>query len=377
MTTVTLSNGNAAAPVLHVAFELGEKEWKLASTPGLGQKPRHRGVRRGDLAAVRAEIERAKKRFGLPVETRVVSCYEAGMEGFWLHRALLAAGIENHVVDSSSIDVKRRRRRAKTDRLDAAALVRKLVQFVGGDQRVWSVVRVPTPEAEDLRHTERELERLTDEQTALRNGIRGVLKTQGVRLDRLSRLPEQLEAVRLWDGGALPTELRRRVERLWERLQLVQKQIAEVRARQQQRVEEDTRVAEKARQLSLLKSVGPRLSWQLSTEIFGWRSFSNRRQLGGLVGLVPVPEQSGDLYREHGISKSGRSRLRASLIELAWLWLRYQPQSALSQWYQGKYAGGGKRLRRIGIVALARRLLIDLWKYVETGALPEGALTKA
>jgi transposase len=374
---MTQPQDNTAAAILHLALELGEKYWKVASTRGLAQTPRLRQVRSRDLPALLEEIERARKRFGLPAEGRVVCCYEAGMEGFWLYRALEAAGIETLVVDSSSIDVKRRRRRAKTDRLDAAALVRKLVQYVAGDMWVWSVVRVPAPEAEDARHTERELERLTDEQTALRNGIRGLLKTQGIRLERLSRLPEQLETVRLWDGRPLPPELRRRLERMWERLLLIQRQMAEVEERQRELAAGDTPVAAKARQLSLLRSVGPRTSWMLSTEVFGWRSFRNRRQLAGLVGLVPVPDQSGEQYREHGISKTGRARLRGNLIELSWLWLRYQPQSALSQWYERRYAGGGKRLRRIGIVAMARKLLVELWKYVETGALPEGAVTKA
>jgi transposase len=376
--TVTLGKeANTERAVLHVAFELGEKGWRLAFTTGLGQKPRQRKIGPGDLEALEREIARAKRRFGLAERTRVVTCYEAGMEGFWLHRALEARGIENVVVDSSSIDVKRGRRSAKTDRLDAAALVMKLVRYEEGDRKVWSVVRVPPREAEDLRHNDRELTRLSDERTAIRNGIQGLLKTQGIRGVRLRNFAEQLARLRSFEGEELGMELQARLLRQWERLQLVEEQIKAVEARRQELLAQTGRVAEKARQLLLLRGLGENLSWELSTEIFGWRTFENRRQLGGLVGLVPVPHQSGGSHREQSISKAGRVRLRSNLIEMAWLWLRYQGQSELARWYQRKFGYGGKRLRRIGIVALARRLLIELWRYLETGALPEGAQLKA
>jgi transposase len=371
-------NDNTAASILHVAFELAEKHWKLAFTTGTGQKPRTRQITAGDLGTVAQEIERARQRFKLPADARVVTCYEAGMDGFWLHRALVVEGYENVVVDSSSIDVKRRRRQAKTDRLDAAALVQKLVHYVAGQRRIWSVVRVPSAEAEDLRHNDREVTRLTDEATACRNMIRGLLKTQGVRLQTLRKLPEQLAEIRLWDGSPLMSELMSRLLRAWERLQLIERQIKEATDRRAELLQDPTSTtAQKARQLLLLRSLGPNMAWELSTELFGWRQFSNRRELGGLVGLVPVPYQSGESSREHGISRAGRARLRAGLIELAWLWTRYQRDSALTQWFEKKYGHGSRRLRRIGIVALARKLLVELWRYLETGALPEGALTKA
>jgi transposase len=377
MTTMT-RNGkdNAIAPVLHLAFELAEKSWKLAFTSGLGQKPRQRSVAGGDLEGVQREIARAKRRFGLPEESRVVSCYEAGMEGFWLERALKQCGIETLVVDSASIEVKRGRRTAKTDRLDAASLVMQLVRYLGGDKRVWSVVRVPPLEAEDLRHNDRELTRLGDEKTAASNGIRGLLKTQGIRLPGLRDFPKQLSRLRRWDGAELGEEFRARLLRLWERLQLIEKQIKEVTARRSALREQDTPVARKARQLLRVRGVGENTSWELSTELFGWRSFQNRRQVGGLVGRVGVPYNSGESSREQGISKAGRTRLRASLIELAWLWLRYQPQSPLARWFARKYGSGSKRLRRIGIVGVARRLLIDLWRFCEQGVLPEGVILK-
>lgn len=377
VTTMTRTEEDSEfVPVVYLAFELAEKNWKLAFTTGLGQKARQRSVAAGDLEAVEREIARAKRRFGLAEQTRVVSCYEAGMEGFWLHRVLEQHGIENVVVDSSSIDVKRGRRTAKSDRLDGAALVMKLVRFVEGDRRVWSVVRVPPPEAEDLRHNDRELTRLSDERTAASNGIRGSLKTQGIRLQRLRDLPGQLSTLRGADGAELGPELKARLLRLWERLQLIEKQIVEVKRRRSELMEQNTEVARKARQLLVLRGVGPNTSWELATEIFGWRTFQNRRQVGALVGLVGVPYQSGETHREQGISKAGRTRLRASLIELAWLWLRYQPQSELARWFERKYGGGSKRLRRIGIVGVARRLLIDLWRFCQSGVIPEGVVLK-
>jgi transposase len=378
LTTVTHNEDKQCGLVLHVAFELAEKSWKLAFTTGLGQKPRVRSVAGGDLEAVDREIASAKRRFNLPEEVRVVSCQEAGMEGFWLHRALEQRGIQSWVVDSSSIDIKRGRRTAKTDRLDVVALVRKLVQFREGQHHVWSVVRVPPAEAEDLRHNDRELTRLVDEQTALSNTIRGLLKTQGIRLGRVRDLPQELEGLRSGDGRELGTELKSSLRRVWERLQVVRTQIEEVKGRRTELLENsNTLIAQRARQLLTLRAVGENLSWELATEVLGWRTFRNRREVGGLIGAVPVPYQSGDSSREQGISKLGRRRLRASLIELAWLWLRYQPNSPVARWYRERFASGSKRLRRIGIVGVARRLLIDLWRFCETGVLPDGVLTKA
>jgi transposase len=363
--------------VLHLALELSEKKWILAFTTGLGQKPRQVTIPASDLIRLAREVEAAKRRFRLAGDVGVVSCYEAGLEGFWLHRALEQMGLENVVVDSASIDVKRRRRRAKTDRLDGAALVKKLVQFVAGDRKVWSVVRVPPPEAEDLRHNARELERLLSERTAAYNAIRGLLKTQGVRLKSLTRFGQMLQELRQWNGAELGNELKARLSRLWERVELLQKQIREVEERRGQLLAGESLAAAKARQLQELKAIGPTGSWGLATELFGWRKFSNRREVGGLVGLGGTPFQSGTVAHDQGISKQGRPQLRGLLVEMAWLWVRYQKESPITQWFEEKYADGGKRLRRIGIVAVARKLLVQLWKFLETGALPEGALTKA
>ncbi len=372
------TEGSGVCGVLYMALELSEEKWVLAFTVGLGQQPRKRTVPGGDVLGVMREIGSAKRRFRLSAEARVVSCYEAGLEGFWLHRALVAHGLENQVVDSASIDVKRGRKHAKTDRLDAGQLVKKLVQYESGDRKVWSVVRVPTPEAEDLRHNDRELLRLKDEQTAAVNAIKGLLKTQGVRLTgKLPDAPTVLESLQCWDGSALRGELRARLKRLWERLHLVRQQIKEAEKRRAELIAGPSQAGEVARQMMTLRGVGPTLSWTLAVELLAWRTFHNRREVGGLVGLAPVPYQSGTMNHTAGHAKTGRARLRASLTELAWSWIRNQDESALTRWFERRYAGGGKRLRRIGIVAVSRKLLIELWKYVTTGALPQGALTKA
>lgn len=372
------AEGSRSEGVLHMALELSEKKWTVAFTTGLGQKPRIRQVRGRDLEMLAFEVAKAKRRFGLEAETRVVSCYEAGMDGFWVHRALVEAGIENVVVDSSSIDTKRRGRHAKTDRLDASALVSKLVEYCAGNKKIWSVVHVPPEEAEDERHNARELRRLRDEQTALRNTIKGLLKTQGIRLDRVSRdFAVRIAELRRWNDTPLGSELQAQLMRLFERLQLVWRQIREIELRRTELLAGTTNAAQAARRLLALRALGETSSWMLATELYGWRNFRNRRQVGGLLGLVSLPWRSGDDAYDQSISRAGPTRVRASLIELAWLWVRYQPTSTLTTWFQAKYAGGGKRLRRIGIVALARRLAVELWRFLHTGALPEGALTKA
>ena len=372
------AEGSRSEGVLHMALELSEKKWTVAFTTGLGQKPRIRQVRGRDLEMLAFEVAKAKRRFGLEAETRVVSCYESGMDGFWVHRALVEAGIENVVVDSSSIDTKRRGRQAKTDRLDASALVSKLVEYCAGNKKIWSVVHVPPEEAEDERHNARELRRLRDEQTALRNTIKGLLKTQGIRLDRVSRdFAVRIAELRRWNDTPLGSELQAQLMRLFERLQLVWRQIREIELRRTELLAGTTNAAQAARRLLALRALGETSSWMLATELYGWRNFRNRRQVGGLLGLVSLPWRSGDDAYDQSISRAGPTRVRASLIELAWLWVRYQPTSTLTRWFQAKYAGGGKRLRRIGIVALARRLAVELWRFLHTGAIPEGALTKA
>jgi transposase len=367
-----------AVATLYVAFELGEREWKLAFTTGLGQRPRHRTIRARDLRRLDDELVAAKRRFHLAPEVPVRSCYEAGREGFWLHRALTARGIVNVVVDASSIEVNRRARRAKADRLDAEKLVEMLVRYAMGGRRVWHAVHVPTEAAEDRRHVERERQTLLQEQTRLRNRIQGLLATQGVSARLAGDVPAALGRVTRWDGTPLPVGLMARLEREWARCEVVAAELAALEAERRRALRTGTDAAAvTGRKLEQLRAIGPTGAWTLSTELFSWREFRNRRQVGGLVGLTPTPYQSGEERRELGIAKSGSPQLRALAVELAWLWLRYQPESALSRWYEARFAGGGPRLRRIGIVALARKLLIALWRYVEFDEVPAGAVLKA
>ena len=365
-------------PVLHLAFELADQRWKLAFTPGLGQRPRVRTVPARDLDAVRQEIARALARFGLPATTRVVSCYEAGRDGFWLHRALTALGIANQIVDSASIEINRRLRRAKADRLDAEKLVLMLVRATQGDPRVWRVVRVPSEADEAARQLSRELDAVTHDRTQVLSRIHGLLATEGVKLALTGDVPAALRAARRWDGTPLPAELVVRLERDWRQVEALTARRTTLQAQRRRDLATGTTPAHaQMRQLAQLKAVGVATATVLVREFFGWRAFRNRRQLGGCAGLTATPFQTGGSHREQGISKAGNRRVRTLMIELAWGWLRYQPQSELSAWYRAYVGGGGGRQRRVGIVALARKVLIALWRYLETGTVPAGARLKA
>jgi len=375
MTQVIPTEENSA--VLFVAFELSASSWKLAVGIG-GKRVREVKLEAGDLEGLAEELVAAKKRFGLAEDAQVVSCYEAGRDGFWLHRYLTGLGIRNVVVDSSSIEVDRRARRAKTDRLDARRLLGMLARYYGGDEDVWSVVRVPTVGDEDRRRAHREIERLKSEKTGHTNRIRGLLSLHGVRLGAITdSLAALLDSTRLYDGSALPAELRAELVREHERLVLVRRQLREMEQTRLARVKEQAPCDGKVSSLMKLKGVGINCAWVLGHELFGWRKFQNRRQIAGCVGLTPTPFQSGDSSRDQGISKSGNPRVRTLLIEIAWGWLRWQPATALSKWFMTKFGAGPGRMRRIGIVALARRLLIALWRFVEQGIVPEGAVLKA
>jgi transposase len=363
--------------VLNLAFELGNVEWKLGFSIGFGQRPRVRTIRAMDLEGLQREIELAKNRFDLPQTARVVSCYEAGRDGFWLHRYLAEVGIENLVVDSSSIEVNRRFRRSKTDRMDVEKLVDQLMRYQQGQKKVWRVVRVPGVEAEDRRQLHRELEDLKAERTQHTNRIKGLLAGQGVRLEVGSAFLEQLSAIRLWDGRSIAEGLKTRLEREYKRLQFIQDQIHELEAKRVEAIRRsESPEVEKVRQLLRLKGIGLNSAWVDTMEFFAWRDFHNGKEVGGLAGLTPTPYQSGESSRERGMSKAGNRHVRALAIEIAWGWLRYQPESELSQWYQRRFGDGSSRVRRIGIVALARKLLVALWRYLETGLIPQGAVLK-
>ena len=368
----------ASAPVLHLAFELGQAQWKLGFTTGLGQRPRERTIAARDLPALEQEIARAQARFGLPAAAPVVSCYEAGRDGFWLHRYLVAQGVGNHVVDSASIEVNRRRRRAKSDRLDVGKLLLQLVRYRAGERKALRVVHVPTVAEEDQRQLHRELLTAKRDRARVTNRMKGLLANQGVVVDLGAGVLEELDGLRRWDGTALPVGLRARLGREWAKVELFTGQIQELDGERAERLRSGTEPAvELVRRLLRLRGIGTNSAWLYVMEFFGWRQFRNRREVGGLAGLTPTPYQSGELSREQGIAKAGKRYIRAMAIEIAWGWLRFQPASALSQWYQARFGQGSSRIRRIGIVALARRLLVALWRYLATGAIPEGAVLKA
>lgn len=374
--TVNGASG-ASSAALYLAFELGEKEWKLGFTTGLGQKPRERKMAAGEVKALQEEVRLAKKRFDLPDTTEVRSCYEAGRDGFWLHRYLVAHEIQNLVVDSASIQVDRRAKRAKTDRLDVSQLLKMLIRYHAGEKKVWSVVHVPSVEAEDRRHLHRELLSLKGDRTRHSNCIKGLLVGQGVRLAVKADFLEQLDKVRLWDGSSVPAGLRARLEREFSAWQFADQHVNELEAQRTEllRTSHDPEV-EQVRQLLRLRALGDNSAWLYVMEFFSWRGFQNRRQVGGLAGLSPTPYQSGDEAHEQGISKAGNSPVRAMAIEIAWSWVRHQPDSELTLWFDKRFAHGSKRVRKIGIVALARKLLVALWRYLETGEIPAGALLK-
>jgi len=367
-----------AGETLMLAMELGESGWLLGFAGAFGEKPRRRKIASRDQKALLAQIAWAKERLGLARDARVVSCYEAGRDGFWLHRFLKAHGVTNLVVDSASIEVNRRKRRAKTDRVDLVALLDLLSRHLAGSAKpVWSVVRVPSMEDEDRRHLYRELKLAKKDRTRTSHRIKGLLANQGLTLDLRKDLRGQLERMRRWDGAPLAPGLRGRLERYIEDYNYLTGRIERLEGERRGILrEEQDPVLDKVRQLYTLKAVGINTAWAYGTEFFGWRDFHNGKQVGSMAGLTPTPFDSGQRDREQGIGKDGSRWIRAVAIEFAWGWLRFQPQSELSKWYQRRFGHGSKRLRKIGIVALARKLLIALWRFLETGVIPEGALLK-
>lgn len=363
-----------------VAFELSKSKWKLGViVPGSRKMSRYT-VAGGDLtalahffAAVRAKVARA----GKPV--RLLSCDEAGFDGHWLHRWLADRGVINHEIDPSSIAVNRRMRRVKTDRIDLDLLMRAFLAHLRGEPRALSVVRVPTAEDEDRKRRTRERERLIKERTAHTNRIKGLLHAQGIR-DVMPLKPgfiAALDGLYTGDGRALPPQLKDEIRREHERLSLVCQQIKRVEAQNQavHRTPAPASVEAKVVQLATLKGIGPVFAQVLGNEVF-YRRFANRREVGSYLGLTGTPFDSGNSRREQGISKAGNSRARATAIELAWLWLRHQPQSELSRWFHARVGDLIGRMRRISIVALARKLMVALWRYLETGLIPAGAVLR-
>ncbi len=360
---------------VYVALELSSKTWKVALSNA--QKVSEVNVPAGDRAGLLQVVAEAKRRWQLPAETVVYSCYEAGRDGFWIDRWLRAEGILNVVVDSASLEVNRRQRQVKTDRLDAQRLVQMLMRYQRqGERTLWRVVRVPTVAEEDERRAHRERQRLLGERTGHRNRLRSLLVLHGVRVKSLTklRLAQQRDA----QGHALPAALVAECERQQARLALVEEQLKGLERVQAQQLAQPVSVADRqAAQLMRLRGVGPVSALVLAKEFFGWRALRNRRQVGALAGLTGCPYASGTLARDQGISKAGNARVRVVMVELAWAWLRLQPASELTQWFWRRFGQGNARQRRVGIVALARKLLVALWRYLEQGQVPSGAVLKA
>jgi transposase len=376
MTATTHPTQSTGSQTLFLSLELSKSTWRLTCSIGPGVAPRERRMAAGSEAAFVAELVHAKRRFGLPAAAPVRSCYEAGRDGFWVHRWLTRLGVENVVVDSSSIEVPRRARRAKTDRIDGRKLLAMLLRVAGGERGVWKVVHVPSEAEEDRRHLARALRAVKSDRTRAMNRLRSLLATQGVTVAG-SLLRFTAADVRRWDGQALLPGLPRRLARECEQLAQLTQQLraGEVEQRAAVRRQEEV-AAEQARRLRQLRGVGWNAAWLYASEIFSWRAIRNGRELGALAGLVAAPYQSGATRTTAGITKAGNRQWRAMAVELAWGWLRYQPTSALTQWYLARFHAGGPRARRIGIVALARKLLIALWRYVDQGVVPAGAQLK-
>jgi transposase len=360
-----------------MAMELAARRWKLAFGVAKGHRPRVKTIVAGEGQALLMEIAKAKERFGLPASAPVVSCYEMGRDGFWPHWLLSQQGITNLPIDAASTQVDRRKRRAKTDRLDAEMLLSHLLRLADGERKVFRVVRVLSREAEDARHLHRQMDVLKRERRRTSNRILSLLATQGVCLKVTAQLPALLAQVRLWDGSELLPGLRRRLEADHQRWMRLSEEIEGLQAERRELLRKaQTPSAEKARRLMQLRSLGPDISWCFVYEAFGFRQFANGRQVGSFVGLTGTPYDSGESRRDQGIDKAGNVRMRWRAVELAWLWLKHQPNSKLSLWFRERFAKGTPRQRRIGIVALARKLVIAVWRYLELGIAPEGATLK-
>ena len=367
-----------------LAIELSKKSWIVAvNTPLLDKISRHT-LKPGDGKELLDLCERIRTRVARETKKRVemVSCYEAGYDGFWLHRLLEAHDVRNHVIDPASLQVDRRARRAKTDRVDAERLLRSLMAYLRGEPKVWSVVRVPSVAEEDDRRLHRERGRLINERIQHVNRIKGLLAIHGIydyqplRRDRTQRL----ERLRTADGRTLPPRLEAEILRELQRLELVIGMIKTIEAERDAiasaaKTETKHTSAKKIQHLAKIKSIGPEFATTLVGEVF-YRSFDNRKQLASYVGLTPAHFQSGAMSRDQGISKAGNAKARTVMVELAWLWLRHQPESPLSVWFRERVGKLKGRIRRITIVAVARKLLIALWRYLETGLVPEGAAMK-
>lgn len=362
------------APTIYLALDLGRRRWTVGVLLPGDRDARLFQIAGGDREGLSKLIQHQRQAVGDP-GVRLVSCYEAGRDGFWLHRWLLAQGIENRVLDPASIEVPRRRRRVKTDRVDTLGLLRVLLRLDRGETEMTRVVWVPAPAIEDARRQTRERQRLVCERTAHRNRIQGLLAAQGVTTIEVGARDwlDRLTVARTGDGRTLGAALVVEIRREAERLALVERQIKEVETAQRAALMSNTPSAERACKLKRFRGLGEVSANGLTHEAF-WRDFENRRQVSGAFGLTPWPWDSGDMHSDQPISKVGNRRARTLAIECAWLWTFHQPDSALTRWWRLRFANGGKRQRRIGIVALARKLMVALWRYLKEDLIPEGAV---
>lgn len=365
---------------VYIAFELSKAKWKLGvMVPGSDKMSRYT-ISGGDLEALSGRLAQARSRAGRggrPV--RILSCYEAGYDGHWLHRWLTDQDVLNYEIDPSSIEVNRRARRAKTDGIDLDKMMRAFRAHLRGEPRVCSVVRVPSVDEEDRKRRTRERERLIKERTAHTNRIKSLLHGQGIR-DAEPMQRDFLAGLASWrsgDGHPLPPRLKEEIVREQERLCLVARQLRELEAKSQAEIQAASPGSPEAKIMQLidLKGLGLVSSHKLVNEVF-YRSFDNRRQVGSCFGLTGTPYDSGPSQRDQGISKAGNWRARALAIELAWLWIRHQPNSELTRWFEDRVRGLKGRVRRIAIVALARKLMVALWRYLTIGLVPAGAVLK-
>jgi transposase len=365
--------GYEVGTVLYMALELSERRWKLGF--GDGRRERQRSVPARARERVLEEIGRAKHKLGLSAEVRVVCCYEAGRDGHWVYRWLKGEGIEVYEIDSSSIEKAQGRKHVKTDRVDVSKLLDLLLRYCVGLRKAFRVVRVPSEAVEEGQRLHREDEYLVQQRGRIGNRIKSLLATQGLTgVSLKGDFPGWVAQVRLWNGQEVSEPLQRELGRLHEVYRLIERQLQELEEAYAQELLTQGPVGEKRRRLQRLKGIGPKSSRVLSAEVFSWRTFANAKQVGSMSGLTPTPSDSGERRTEQGIGKHGNRRVRRVMIELGWLWVRWQPHSQLSRWFDRRFAHGGRRSRRIGIVALARKLLIALWRYVEEGVIPEGAV---
>lgn len=365
---------------LYAALELSKNSWLLAIQFPDRENPSLYPIKGGDADGLMARLDAAQKRVGKVSRQmpKVILCYEAGYDGFWLVRLLEQHDIECQVMDPASLQVNRKARRVKTDRIDVEKLLQALIAWHRGEHHVCSMVVIPSAEEEDLRRSHRERNRLVHERTAHINRIKGLLVAQGIRGINVMRFYKTLAPADLvtGDGRSLPKRLGREIVRELKRLALVQEQIAEI---EQERDTAPTPCAAteyKRNQLQRLNGIGEVSAPILAREVY-YRKFTNRRQVGSYLGMTPSAYDSGDSRRSQGISKAGNSLARVTMIQVAWMWIKHQPHSALTEWFHRRTERQSKRMRRIMIVALARKLAIALWRYLETGLIPEGAVLKA